>query len=185
MSNVLKRPARRKKLKQREETDEEQENRFVDQFQQIKKRRVERKENVKTINMVSIYSIEILFTDAGTDNYYQLFDKLNQSRQELEKEGHYGTSKKTKEERVAPTVEKIKFDDDYMLDSDHSSDEEESTMLNAAKLYLDEEAQENIQTAIDESKNVEVVESQDCWNQEFFKLGTKVYILLLHDAKNK
>lgn len=52
MSNVLKRPARRKKLKQREETDEEQENRFVDQFQQIKKRRVERKENVKTINMV-------------------------------------------------------------------------------------------------------------------------------------
>lgn len=103
---------------------------------------------------------------------------MNQSRQELEKEGHYGASKKTKEE-VAPTIEKIRFDDEYMLNSDHSSDEEEATMLHAAKLYLDEDAQENIQTAIEESKNVEVVESYDCWNQNFFKSGTKVPILHL------
>lgn len=55
MSNVLKKPVRRKKLKQRERETSggEQENNFNDDFQQIKKKRTERKENAKTLNMVN------------------------------------------------------------------------------------------------------------------------------------
>lgn len=109
-----------------------------------------------------------------------MFDKLNQTRKELEQEGYYGVPKKEKEsEDEAPTIDSIRFDDDYMLNSDQSSDEEESAMLHAAKLYLDEDAQENIQTAIDEAKNSEVVESKDCWNQKFFTSGTKVCLTFI------
>lgn len=102
-----------------------------------------------------------------------MFDKLNQTRQQLEQEGHYGAAKKDETEKIA-TIETLVFDDDYLLNSDHSSDEEEETMIHAAKLYLDKDAQDNIHTAIKEAKNVEIVESTDCWNQEFFRPGSKV-----------
>lgn len=61
-----------------------------------------------------------------------------------------------------------------MLDTDPSSDEDEIDLLKAAKTYLDTEAQEKIETTIEDSKKVEIVESRDCWNQAFFKPGNKV-----------
>lgn len=66
------------------------------------------------------------------------------------------------------------FDDNFMLDTDQSSDDEDMDLINVAKNHLDQEAQEKIEDALVETLHVEVVESRDCWNQAFFKHGNKV-----------
>lgn len=83
-------------------------------------------------------------------------------------------AKEAEEEKKKNDVNLIVFDDDYMLDSDTSDIEgEEEEIKKAAKLYLDQGAQDNIDIAIQEAKNAEIVESTDCWNQEFFRAGSK------------
>lgn len=69
------------------------------------------------------------------------------------------------------------FNDNFMLDSAEISDEEtEGELLReAARIYLNQEAQNNIDQAIDESKNTEVVESTENWHQSFFRVGSKVF----------
>lgn len=74
-------------------------------------------------------------------------------------------------------VYKSNFNDDFMLDKSNESDDEtgEDFLREAAKICLNEEAQENIDLAINEANNVEVVEATELWHQSFFRPGSKVF----------
>jgi len=76
-------------------------------------------------------------------------------------------------------VYKSNFNDDFMLDKSNESDDEtgEDFLREAAKICLNEEAQENIDLAINEANNVEVVEATELWHQSFFRPGSKVFRL--------
>lgn len=82
------------------------------------------------------------------------------------------------------------FNDDFMLDSAEMSDgETEGELLrDAARIYLNHDAQNNIDQAINESKNAKVVESTENWHQSFFRAGSKVFFLCAalidHSVKN-
>ncbi|KAG2237114.1 hypothetical protein INT48_004616 [Thamnidium elegans] len=133
MSSVLKKPARRsrKRLIQRT-SDDEQENK---PFLVLKKQCTERKENAKKLAT--------------------LFDQLNQTRQELEQKGHYNVEKKKPLELEPIDLQKITFDDNFMLDTDQSSDDEDLDLINVAKNHLDQEAQDKIEDALVETLQAE------------------------------
>jgi predicted 3-demethylubiquinone-9 3-methyltransferase (glyoxalase superfamily) len=106
---------------------------------------------------------------------------LTRERQQKARNGEFGIHVDVKKDidQEQNTLHLDVFDDDFILDSVHCSNEdeemeEEAKMKEAARMYLDEEAQENLELAIEETKQVEVVESKDCWNQDFFKPGNKV-----------
>lgn len=103
-----------------------------------------------------------------------MFEQLNQTRQELEQSGHYSVEKKKPLEPEPIDLQTMTFDDNFMLDTDQSSDDEDLDLVNVAKNHFDQEAQEKIEDALVETLHVEVVESRDCWNQAFFKHGNKV-----------
>ncbi|GAA5804569.1 hypothetical protein HPULCUR_010070 [Helicostylum pulchrum] len=151
MSSVLKKPIKRtrKRLTQRT-SDDEQENK---PFLHLKKQCTERRENAKKLAT--------------------LFEQLNQTRQELEQSGHYSVEKKKPLEPEPIDLQTMTFDDNFMLDTDQSSDDEDLDLVNVAKNHFDQEAQEKIEDALVETLHVEVVESRDCWNQAFFKHGNK------------
>lgn len=81
--------------------------------------------------------------------------------------------KEKKIEEENKHVDKIIFDDDYILESDLSSDDEEE-IKQASRMFLPEEDQEKIVETIEQDKNREIVESTERWNQEFFRSGSKV-----------
>lgn len=112
-----------------------------------------------------------------------MLHELTQDRQEKARNGEFGVEFDLKQDSLSDqeqnTIHLSVFHDDFILDSAHCSDNEEleeTKMKEAARMYLDEEAQENIEQAIEETKQVEVVESKDCWNQDFFKPGNKVQL---------
>lgn len=72
---------------------------------------------------------------------------------------------------------KSDFNDDFMLDKLNESDDEngEEALREAAKVFLGEEAQENIDMAINEANNTEVLEATELWHQFFFRPGSKVF----------
>lgn len=74
-------------------------------------------------------------------------------------------------------VYKSNFNDDFMLDKSNESDNEtgEDFLREAAKICLNEEAQENIDLAINEANNIEIVEATELWHQSFFRPGSKVF----------
>lgn len=74
-------------------------------------------------------------------------------------------------------VYKSNFNDDFMLDKSNESDDEtgEDFLREAAKICLNEEAQENIDLAINEANNIEIVEATELWHQSFFRPGSKVF----------
>lgn len=80
--------------------------------------------------------------------------------------------KEKKIEEENKHVDKIIFDDDYILESDLSSDDEEE-IKQASRMFLPEEDQEKIVETIEQDKNREIVESTERWNQEFFRSGSK------------
>lgn len=109
---------------------------------------------------------------------FQLLTRLDQNIQELEEQDYFsGKDIKLKHEKELElenmSVHKVIFDDNYILESDDSSDDEEQIKLDS-KLYMPEEAQEKIEETIEQDKTAEVVKLTDCWNQEFFRSGPKV-----------
>lgn len=73
-------------------------------------------------------------------------------------------------------VHKSTFNDDFMLDTSNESDDENGAeaLREAARIFLGEDAQENIDMAISEANNTEVVETTEQWHQSFFRPGSKV-----------
>ena len=73
-------------------------------------------------------------------------------------------------------LHKLDFNDDFMLDKSNESDDENGAeaLREAARVFLGEEAQENIDLAINEANNTEVLEATELWHQPFFRPGSKV-----------
>ena len=95
----------------------------------------------------------------------------------MEEQDYYGGKDKIleKQEQVKlanASVDKVTFDDNYLLDTDESSADEDE-LREFSKMYMPEEEQGKIEESIIQVKTAEVVESTDCWNQDFFRRGTK------------
>lgn len=110
-----------------------------------------------------------------------MLDELTNDRQEKARNGEFGVNVDVKEasqsDQEQNPIHTTHFDDDFILDSVYCADDDElerEKMKEVARLYMDKEAQENIEQAIEETKQIEVVESKDCWNQDFFRPGSKV-----------
>jgi hypothetical protein len=135
-----------------------------------------------------VTSIEDLFTNKKrrlerqkTDHILeQLFENLRKDVDEKERNGEYSATyieKKKNTEEDELNVYLLDFDDNFMLncerDSDNEEMQEETQVKETAKLYLDEDAQENLDHAIEDSKKIDTVESADTWHQDFFHIGMR------------
>ncbi|KAI8970407.1 hypothetical protein BDF20DRAFT_123656 [Mycotypha africana] len=111
----------------------------------------------------------------------KLFNELDRDLEERERNGEFGieigekknAEEELKEHRKAHLVD---FDDNFLMNED---DEKEAAMIEkdlreAARLYLEEETQENIDKVLKANKKqTEVVDALDRWHQSFFRSGVK------------
>ncbi|KAK4517700.1 uncharacterized protein ATC70_001041 [Mucor velutinosus] len=165
-------PKRPKRLRQRELEEEEAEKAAKQTqvsdtaIQEILDRKKRRREMDKELERMRA-SLKQDMLDTASDDIRTLDDGNKDSRSNKDDDDimFYITNE----------VHKSNFDDGFMLDKSNDSDDENGAeaLREAAKIFLGEEAQENINLAINEANNTEVVEATELWHQSFFKPGSK------------
>lgn len=99
--------------------------------------------------------------------------------EEKESNGEYLASfvEKGQDEAEQSKVYLMDFDDDFLLncerDSDNEEMEEENQIKLTAKLYLEQDDRENLDRALEDSKKIDSLDSAETWHHAFFNFGIK------------
>ncbi|KAL7320404.1 hypothetical protein PS15m_000296 [Mucor circinelloides] len=172
-------PKRTKRLRQRD-PEEEEERKLAKQtktndsaVQGILDRKKQRREMDKELERMTA-SLKQDMIDTASNDINALEDRDNGG----DNDGDDDKAWKSDDDSMLYTtndVYKSNFNDDFMLDKSNESDNEtgEDFLREAAKICLNEEAQENIDLAINEANNIEIVEATELWHQSFFRPGSK------------